>query len=188
MNIFNCYICAKQFYMTKKDLLELLNSWDNLPVIVKEIGNNPEYFSVLIKIALYSKEHVSWRAAYMVDKVCENYPELILPYIEDIIQQIKVEKHAGKKRHFLRQISLNPIPETHFGFLVDYCLNATSSAKERPAVRVHAMQILYNISEKEPDLKPEILAVIEHEIEYHSTAGIRSRGSKLVKKLRKQIG
>lgn len=174
--------------MTEKELLELLDSWDNLPFITKEIGENKKYFSVLMRTALYSKNPKSWRAAYIIDKIDENYPELILPHITEIIQQIKVEKHAGKKRHFLRQISLKSIPETHFGFLVEYCLNALTSGKELPAVRVHAMQILFNISEKEPDLKPEILAIIEHEIEYHATAAILSRGSKISKKLRKQIG
>ncbi|MCF6332211.1 MAG: hypothetical protein L3J11_02920 [Draconibacterium sp.] len=82
---------------------------------------------------------------------------------------------------------MNEIPENQFCFLVDYCLNALTSAKEPPAVRVHAIQILYNISEIETGLKPEILAVIKHEMEYHSTAGIISCGSKLAKKLRNQI-
>ncbi len=173
--------------MTEKELLELLDSWDNLPFIIKEISSNPNYFSVLMKTALYSKNPKSWRAAYIVDKIDENYPKLISPYITEIIKQIKVEKHSGKKRHFLRQISLKPTPETHYGFLVEYCLNALTSGKELPAVRVHAMQILFNISEKESDLKPEILAIIEHEMEYHSTAAILSRGSKLARKLQKQI-
>ena len=173
--------------MTEKELLELLDSWDNLPFIIKEISSNPNYFSVLMKIALYSKNPKSWRAAYIVDKIDENHSELILPYITEIIKQLKVEKHSGKKRHFLRQISLKPTPETHYGFLVEYCLNALTSGKELPAVRVNAMQILFNISEKEPDLKPEILAIIEHEMEYHSRAAILSRGSKLARKLRKQI-
>jgi hypothetical protein len=83
---------------------------------------------------------------------------------------------------------MNEIDEEYFGFLVDFCLDKLSSDKEPPAVRVHAMQILYNISEKVPELKPELIAVIEHEMTYHSTAGILSRGSKLVKKLQKQTG
>jgi len=72
-------------------------------------------------------------------------------------------------------------------FLLDFCIENLTSAKEPPAIRVHAMQILYNISEIERDFKPELLAIIEHELEYHSTAGISSRGLKIVKKLRKQI-
>ena len=173
--------------MKKEDLLEILDSWENLALVVREIGNHPELFSGLMEIALYHPNQKTWRAAYLADKIHDDYPELILPYIELIIKQLTAETNSSKKRHFLKLLSMNDIPENHFGFLVDYCLEKLTSAKEPPAVRVHAMQILYNISEKEPDLKPEILAIIEHEIEYHATAGIISRGSKLVKKLKIQV-
>lgn len=173
--------------MKKEDLQLLLDSWDNINLTIREIVNHPENYSTLMEIALYSSEPNSWRAAYVADKIHENHPGLILPYIDKIIEQLQIENHNGKKRHFLKQISLNFIPEKHHGFLVDYCINTFTSAKEDIAVRVHAMQILYNISEIQPELKHEILALIEHEMEYHSTAGILSRGSKLVKKLRLQI-
>ncbi len=173
--------------MKKSDLLILIESWDNLDFTLSEIVSHPEYYPVLMEVALYSKHPNSWRAAYLVDKIHEADQDLILPYINKIIEQLKLENHNGKKRHFLKQISLNKIPEIHQGFLLDYSLNSFTSAKEAIAVRVNAMQILFNISEKEPELKPEILAVIEHEMEYHSTAGILSRGKKLAKKLRRQI-
>ncbi len=188
MNFFNRYICAKHFRMTEKELLEIIDSWENIEITVLEISKHPDSFRLLMKIALYNEEQISWRAAYIADKIHDNYRELILPYLNDIILQLKKEKNSSKKRHFLKLISMNNIDTGYHGFLVDYCLNAFTSAKEPPAVRVHAMQILFNISEKEPELKPEILAIIEHEMEYHSTAGILSRGLKLAKKLRKQIG
>jgi hypothetical protein len=59
------------------------------------------------------------------------------------------------------------------------------SGKEPAAVRVHAMQILYNTAVKEPELIPEILLIIEDELENHSTAGITSRGRKLIANLKK---
>lgn len=173
--------------MEKDDLLELIDSWENLTFAVREIGLHPELFSPLMEIALYHTAHKSWRAAYLADKIHDEYPELILPFIEPMIQQLEREKNSGKKRHFLKLLSTNEIPAEHYGFLVDYCINTLTSAKEPPAVRVHAMQLLFNISETEPELKPEILAVIEHEMEYHATAGILSRGSKIAKKLRKQV-
>ncbi|MDB4582185.1 hypothetical protein N9164_03465 [Draconibacterium sp.] len=173
--------------MTKSDLIELLDSWENLEITIKEIIKNPEYFGLLMSIALHNKNQKSWRAAYLADKIHDEFPELLIPFLPEIVAQLKVERSTSKKRHFLKLISMNEIVEDHFGFLIDYCLQALTSAKEPPAVRVHAMQILYNISETETDLKPEILAVIEHELEYHSTAGILSRGSKLAKRLRKQI-
>lgn len=173
--------------MTKEELWKTLDSWDNLAFIINKIGENPCFFQMLVDIALHSHEPKSWRAAYLCDKIHDNFPELILPYLTEIIFDLKTEKSTSKKRHFLKLISMNEIPVNQYAFLVDYCLNAVTSDKEPPAVRVHAMQVLYNISDKEPDLKPELLAVIEHEIEFHATAGIISRGSKLAKKLRGQI-
>ena len=168
--------------------MELLDSWENLTFLIREIANRPELFSALMEIALYHPEQKSWRAAYLVDKIHDDYPELLSPYLESIILQLQKEENSSKKRHFLKLISMNKIPVKHSGFLVDYCINNLSSGKEPPAVRVHAMQILYNISEVEADLKPEVLALIEHEMEYHATAGIISRGSKLARKLRNQFG
>lgn len=173
--------------MTKEELVELLDSWDNIEIVVKELSHSPEYFRLLMSIALHNHEQRSWRAAYLADKIHDDHPEMLIPYLPEIIKKLETENNGSKKRHYLKLIGMNTIEPKFFGFLVDYCLTAFTSAKEAIAVRVHAMQILFNISEKEKDLKPEILAVIEHEMEFHSTAGIISRGSKLAKKLRQQI-
>ena len=172
--------------MTRQELLEILESWENLAVMIKLISENTENYTILMEIALYDQSEKSWRAAYMFDKINDRYPDLILPYMDKIVAQLYKESNSSKKRHFLKLISMKPVPERHFGFLVNYCLE-TLSSDEPPAVRVHAMQVLFNISEKEKDLKPELLLVIEHEMEYHSTAGILTRGRKLAQKLRKQI-
>lgn len=172
--------------MKKENLIEIIDSWENMNFMIREFSSQPELFSALMEIALYNPEHKTWRAAYLADKIHDNCPELILPYLNKMAERLETEKNPGKKRHFLKLLSMNEIPEKHFGFLVDFCLE-TMVSEEPPAVRVHAMQILFNISEKEPDLKQEILAQIEHEMEYHATAGILSRGKKLAKKLRKQI-
>ena len=173
--------------MTEKQILELLDAWENLELLTKELATNPADFEVLVKTALYNPDPKSWRAAYVVDLIHDKHPELLQPYLNEMILQLKKEKNDGKKRHFLKLISLNKPDEAFHGFLFDYCLNVFTSAKEAIAVRVNAMQILYNISETEPGLKPEILAIIEHEMEYHATAGILSRGRKLAAKLAVQI-
>ncbi|MEN8118330.1 MAG: hypothetical protein ABFS16_15195 [Bacteroidota bacterium] len=173
--------------MTEEELYILLDSWENIEIVTQELSHSPEKFGILMNIALNKSEQRSWRAAYLADKIHDDFPGLLKPYLPDIIKKLKIEKNASKRRHWLKLISMNKIDPQYSGFLVDYCLNAFTSAKEAVAVRVHAMQILFNISEIEPGLKPELLAVIEHEMEYHSTAGILSRGSKLAKQLHKQI-
>ncbi len=173
--------------MNKQKLLELLASWETLKFIIREAESKPEIVHLLMDIALNSDESQSWRAAWIADKIHDTNPQLIRPWMEEMILKLKKEGQSGKKRHFLKLISLNEIPQKYYAFLVNYCLNVLTSAKEPPAVRVHSMQVLFNISEKEPDLKPELLSVIRHEMEFRSTAGIISRGRKLVKKLERQL-
>lgn len=173
--------------MTENELYCLLDSWENIELVTKEIIQNPKEFDVLMSVALHHPKQRSWRAAYLVDKIHEEVPEMVIPYLPSITEKLKIEDNSSKRRHWLKLISMHVVDESYFGFLFDYCIQTFTSAKEAIAVRVHAMQILYNISEIEPDLKSEVLEIIEHELEYHSTAGIRSRGGKLIKKLNAQI-
>jgi hypothetical protein len=173
--------------MTKEELLDIIESWENLPYLVNEVTKTPEYYVMLMEIALYGNQRKSWRAAYLIDKINDNHPVLLNPFLNKMIEQVKVEKSHSKKRHFLKLISQNELPPDQQGFMFDFCMKTFTSAKEDLAVRVHAMQVLYNISEKETGLKPEILALIEYEMENHSSAGIISRGNKIAAKLRMQI-
>lgn len=173
--------------MTQEELYNLLDSWENIEIVQHELCKNKKDFAVLMGIALHHPKQRSWRAAYLADKIHDNFPELLQPYFPAIIEKLATENNASKKRHWLKLISMNQIDEQYFGKLFDYCIATFTSGKEAIAVRVHAMQILFNISENEPDLKSEVLDIIQHEIEQHSTAGIRSRGNKLAKILHQQI-
>jgi hypothetical protein len=173
--------------MTKEELIDLINLWENLPYLQSEIIRIPELYLMLIEIAFYNSNPKSWRAAYLVDKINDKYPDLLRPFLNEMIEQLKIEKSHSKKRHFLKLISQNELPSELQGFMLDFCIKTFTSAKEALAVRVHALQILYNISEKEPGLKPEILSLIEYKMENNSSAGIISRGNKIAAKLRMQI-
>lgn len=173
--------------MTKAELKELIESWENLQYLVPDIARNPEYYKLLIEVAFYDTNPKSWRAAYLLDSINDLDPGLLRPFLSEMIEQVQIEKSTSKKRHFLKLISLNDLTKEQQGYLFDFCIETLTSEKEPVAVRVHAMQILCNIAENEPALIPEIVLVIENEMENHSTAGIISRGNKLVQKLRRQI-
>lgn len=174
--------------LTKKDIIELIDSWENLPFLINEVAGNTEYYQNLMEVALYDGNQKSWRAAYLVDKINDDYPKLLLPFLQKMMDQVLIEKSTSKKRHFLKLISLNDLNKNQQGLILDFCIETLRSSKEPAAVRVHAMQILHNIALKEIELIPEILLIIENEMEYHSTAGIISRGRKLIASLKKVSG
>lgn len=172
--------------MTKKDIVELIDSWENLPFLINEIIRNTEDYQNLMEVALYDVNQRSWRAAYLVDKINDDYPKLLFFFLQEMIDQVLIEKSTSKKRHFLKLISLNDLTKNQQGLVFDFCIQTLKSAKEPIAVRVHAMQILHNIALKESELIPEILLILENEMEFHSTAGIISRGRKLIASLKKK--
>jgi hypothetical protein len=171
----------------REEMLGLLMAWENLPIIISDLLAQPQKIGILMDIAINSSHPKSWRAAWMANKIHDIKPDLIRPYLEKMIIRLKKETCNSKKREFLRLISLHDLPKKYHSFLMDYCLNCLISSAEPVSVRVHSMQVLYHISESEPGFRPELLAVIEHETELHSTAGIRSRAKRLSSMLMKSI-
>jgi hypothetical protein len=169
--------------MTENELQWVIKSWENISVVIRHISDHPEHLDLLMKIAFDDGPAENWRAAWMIDKIHDQHPELILPYLPAMTHFLLATKNSGKKRHLLKLISLNDIQQENMALLLNYGIETFTDAAEPIAVRVHAMQMLYNITQKEPDLSGELIELIEREMEYHGSAGLASRGKKLLKKL-----
>jgi len=169
--------------MNENEIQTLIQSWENLAILVRYIADYPEHVEIIMTKALDDSQPENWRAAWMVDKIHDKHPELIVPYLPLMTDFVLTTHNYGKKRHFLKLIGLHDIPKEKMGILLNFSMDIFTSASEPVAVRVHAMQILYNIAQKEPDFSGELIELIENEIEFHGSAGISSRGKKLLKKL-----
>ena len=55
--------------MTENELYDLLDSWENIEFVSKELSQNPKEFDILMSLALHHPKQRSWRAAYLVDKI-----------------------------------------------------------------------------------------------------------------------
>lgn len=169
--------------MTKEEIAAMTHSWENLNFYIQHFSRYPENLPALLQVACDDSRKEYWRAAWMVDKIAEQSPGLVRPFLPELIRSLKTTKNLSKLRHFLKIVSQNPIPETELDFLFNFCLKVFTDSAYPVAVRVHAMQILYEISEIESEFKPELIQLIEHEIELHPTAGIKARGKNLLVKL-----
>lgn len=159
-------------------------SWaDHVEKIADSIIIQPELIGDLWEIVLRN-DGLSWRAAWTMEKINDKWPELIHPFLGELIQTVQLTKKDGLKRHFLKMISLQPLPEDLSGSFVDFCFRIVLSSEEAIAVRVHAMQTLYNVCQMIPDLKNELIFSIES-IQTDASAGIISKSKKLLKQLKK---
>jgi hypothetical protein len=183
-----CYINRLSLpIMTKNELLLLLDSWDTVNLLKNLAKGKINFLPELMDIALYGNNRQSWRAAWIADKVNEQQPGVVEPWIAPMTETLKSLKHSGKKRQFLKLISLYPISVESQSFLIDYCLHILDGTGEPPAVKAYAMQILYNISENQPDLKEELLEIMEFLIEIQESPGIQARARKLAERLSKEV-
>lgn len=140
-------------------------------------------FNQLYELTFSQDHKIAWRACWIVDNASEDSPELLSPHIPEIVSRLAIEKSGSMKRHFTRILCRYKIPEELLGRLVDISFNLLSLTED-VAVRANAMQLLFNISQREPDLKGELAMVLERLLEEGSTPGIVSRTKKLLQQLR----
>jgi len=154
---------------------------DAAALIAKEIAKEPKQMRKLWDFAI-STHDKSWRASWLMDKVYDEAPELVRPYIPLMIDSIPELECQSKQRQFLKLISAEPLPKTISGHFINRCFDLLISKATPVAVRVYAMQILFTFSQQEPDIKNELALIIEEHMN-DGTAGFRCRGKQILKKL-----
>jgi len=155
----------------------------NRLMIINESGIvDAELIERLWQIMISNKSPIAWRAAWTIWHFTNKRKELMRPYIDKIIKGLLQYKHDGQKREMLKVLQLFDIESLEMGKLLDICYSFLINPKESLAVRVHAMQIIFNISEIEPDLKPELKSTLLFYMP-NTSPGFKGRANKLLKEM-----
>jgi len=149
--------------------------------VVQDVLANPELFGELISGMLYDDPVIQMRAADAVEKVTAIHPEYLRPHKRLILEQIayieqqEVRWHVAQilPRLVLDDEEVQTAIEILTGFLND----------DSRIVRTFAMDSLAVFAERQPDMQPWVVALIEEMIEDGSPA-MQSRGRKLLARLR----
>ena len=168
-----------------REIISSKMSRKNTDYVKEIILKQPELFDEALNLVLLNEEPVSRRAIWALDVISEANPTLMLPYLGQLLDALPNFQHDGLKRHSLRILSRYEIPVGREAELLDICFRFLRSEKESVAARYFAMEILYNLSEKEKDLKNELIAVLEF-IPFQKSAGLRNHILKLLKKLKNE--
>ena len=140
-------------------------------------------FNQLFQFVFSGDHQIAWRACWIIDNAAEEFPELLVDKLPDLIAGLLATKDSSLKRHFTRILCRYQIPEEYLGAIVNRCFELLTPS-EPPAVRVYAMQLLFNITILQPDLKGELISVIQGLMEEGGTAGFINRAEKLLRLLR----
>jgi hypothetical protein len=134
---------------------------------VVAVDNDAELFREVIELSFSQPYPINMRTARLAQLCCEKNPSLILPHLNEVIEKISISNNDGVKRSYLKVINdytgIESIEDP--GFLVQTCFDWLMSPRTAIAVRYHCMGILMKVSNKIPELKPELQSVIEFMIE-----------------------
>jgi hypothetical protein len=157
------------------------------------LSKSSENLDEAMQLVFEGKHPYAWRAAYMLAYYFKSHPNLVIQYIHDIIDQVKIAKPDGLQRELLRMIMIAGFNEAYAGKVVDLCFSLWESVKKQASVRMIALKILLQYSEHYPELKPELIVLTEiHGFDNqrgakHSTQKIRESLINDCKKLKLNI-
>lgn len=146
------------------------------------VRHDDALFDQIYRLIFCDQPRIAWHAAWVTDHVSEAEPVKLEPHVPELIDQLPHLKSNALKRHFTRMLCRHEIPESKMGLLIDVLYRQLSPAEDI-AVRAFSMQLLFQLAMKEPGLQPELTSVIESMLEEDCSAGIRSKGRKLLRML-----
>ncbi len=170
----------------KSELSGLYNAIKNRE-IAQRIGTDSHLIDELIKIFLSAEYRLVQRAAGVMSLIADKYPASLSQYDTAFIHYLSGDfQNQATKRNILRHWGNYGLNPKYFGEVFQLCVNILAQ-KEDIAIKVHALQIIFNIAANETELKNEALAIIEDQLHCNQSAAIQNRGLKLLKKLQRII-
>lgn len=148
----------------------------------------------LIKLSLSPDGSVAWRAAWILENVVVGKMTAYIHQIPVIITAFPVVKSDGAKRHYGKMMMKitdpksamlqNIMAKTDMENVVETCFDWLIDEKIKVAVKVFCIQILFNLHFRYDWIREELPVQIEH-LMHDGSAGIQSKGRKILSALRK---
>lgn len=147
------------------------------------IGPDQGRFDELLACMLGDDPLLSQRAAWPIGKVLDAYAWHLLPHLATLREHLQTDHiHPAIPRNILRGLTFLSIPEDEQGEWLDLCFGYLQDPKQPVAIRVHAMQVAFNLSQPYPELQQELHMIITAHVS-EGSAGFKSRAKKLLKNL-----
>jgi hypothetical protein len=170
--------------MTLLDNLLFEHSKKNIVKIATEIKSNANKIDELIDLICKDDIIYSARASWVFSQIHKHDGALNENHYKRIIGFLERTKIDGIKRNLLSAFETKIGTHNYLGSLINNCFKIIISTNEGVSVKVYSMQIIANACIEFPELKSELLAAIENEIN-KNTISFKARALRIQKKLMK---
>ncbi|MFI5152016.1 MAG: hypothetical protein ACHQET_01700 [Chitinophagales bacterium] len=149
--------------------------------IVRYIAHDKKKFAELMDLFFHAEYRINQRAAWPMSSCVQKYPDLIIPYLKPLIQQLtKKGKHDSVKRNTVRILQDIAIPQKFHGRLMKICFDFIQSNETPAAIKAFSLRILENMARTYPEIIRELKLIVQERWD-HESAAFRSRGRKILK-------
>jgi hypothetical protein len=167
--------------------LNILLEERNITWLVSYLLNNRGEMPQIIDLINSGNEKIAWRAAWVLDHITMENPEISTPFFPEILQTLKQTPFNGVRRSLLRIMVTTPTELNEDGELLDLCFKWINSPAFPIAVRAHSMQFVFDLLPKYPELKNEFSHSLEFALDDESK-GVRSKARKLLAGIGDRVG
>lgn len=147
------------------------------------VGSDKKRLAQLIDVFLNGDSVLTQRSSWIVNLVNDKQPELVLPYLEQLVNRMNEPGvHVAVKRNVVRILEhTQDMPEALHGPVMNACFDFLADPKEAIGVHCFSMVVLDNLSKVYPELRQELVALIEERLEQGASAGFKVRARRIMK-------
>jgi hypothetical protein len=149
--------------------------------LVQYLIQNPKEIENLLMV-MDEEERPAWRAAWVLDHLNQNAPDLLKPYLATICSRLKNTTFNGVRRSLLKILISTPTEINEDGELLDLCFQWVVSPAIPIAIRAHSMQFISDLLPAYPELKNEFQVSLQSVINDESK-GVRGKARKILSSL-----
>ncbi len=144
---------------------------------------HPEDFDDLVEMALSDDPEYAWRAAWLLwSCITENDPR-IRGKLKEFVNALP-EKSGSQKREFLILFSRMEIEPAWAGDLFVECVRIWTNPSLQASLRYNAFKLLVRITKEYPELKTELLLLVEEEYLYGLSENVRKSVFRMMRALK----
>ena len=155
--------------------------------IIDYVGNSKVKMKSLMSFFFHDEWRYNQRAAWAVSHIGIKNPTLLKPYLDRMVKQMSLPKHDAVVRNTLRIFEDINIPEEIEGELLDKCMNYLVDTKQAVAIRCFSMTVIDKIVSRFPELAPEVIEIINDQLEHPCTAGFKVRAKRTLHSMNKLV-
>ena len=154
--------------------------YEILQLTHKDDGRKQELYDLV----LGEDEALGYHAAWVFTHFSKQDNEWLYSKQNELIDEVLVCKHGGKRRVLLGLLNKQPLPDPPRVDFLDFCLERMVSAQELPGVQSLCMKIAYELCRPIPELLQEFKTTLEL-MEGDLTPAIRSVRRNILKAIQK---